>query len=239
VKELGKIVIVKKKKKGSHVLINKNFTVTVGQTQETYYYSVSSTQMPACKFCGEPFTTAANVQKHQSLAPACLKRVTEEFQEISRLRRERRANPSRPPFSACGNTDFGPTFEADSPDGELQLAAENISPQERDFHDERVDWDATAPTHTVELEGREENAYSRKKISQTAFPINDGLNPGYAYRLGKTVFQSIRDDNDGEVLGPFKDDAEWELAKWLIKNVGHAQVNTFLKLSIVSQSHFT
>ena len=35
------------------------------------------------------------------------------------------------------------------------------------------------------------------------------------------------------VLGPFRDD-EWELAKWLIKNVGHNQADTSLKLPIVS-----
>jgi hypothetical protein len=85
-----------------------------------------------------------------------------------------------------------------------------------------------------------EAVYTRKKVT-SSFPIKDGLKPGHAYRLGRTVFQTIRDDQtikNGGVLGPFKDDAEWELAKWLIKNVGHAQVDTLLKLSIVSQSHF-
>jgi hypothetical protein len=201
--------------------------------------------MPACKFCCEPFTTAANVQKHQSLAPACRKKIEEEFREISRLRRERRANISRPPFSACGNTDFGPTLQAEE---DSQLLAGNMLPHWQDqaetgiVHSEPVvDWDATAPTHMVEVEGLEEDVYTRKKVKRIAFPIKDGLKPGHAYRLGKTAFQSIRDDlitQNGEVLGPFKNDAEWELAKWLIKNVGHSQVDTLLKLSIVSQSRW-
>jgi hypothetical protein len=193
--------------------------------------------MPACKFCGEPFTTGANVQKHQSQAPACLKKVEEEFRDISRLRRERRANASRPPFEACGNTDFGPTFEAEL---ELQLPAENTLLQDRAHSELVVNWEATAPTYMVEVETQDEDAYKRKKVKRTAFPIKDNLMPGHAYQLGKTVFQTIRDDQilkHGEVLGPFKDDAEWELAKWLIKNAGHAQMDTFLKLSIVSQSH--
>jgi hypothetical protein len=198
--------------------------------------------MPTCKFCGEPFTTAANVQKHQSLAPACLKKLEEEFREISRMRRERRANTSRPPFSACGNTDFGPTFEAEV---ELQLPAENILPLGAESRTDLrcdselvVDWDATTPTHVDELEARDGDVYSRKKVKQTEFPIKDGLKPGHAYRLGRTVFQSIRDDQiiKNGVPGPFKDDAEWELAKWLIKNVGHGQVDTLLKLSIVSHN---
>jgi hypothetical protein len=196
--------------------------------------------MPACKFCGEPFTTAANVQKHQSQAPACLKKVEEEVREISRLRRERRANTTRPPFSGCGNTDFGPTNEVEV---ESQLPAGNILPHWQDEGDTGqrselvVDWDATAPTDMVELEAQEEEVYTRIKVKQTAFPLKEGLKAGHAYRLGKTLFQSIQDDlitKNGELLGPFKNDAEWELAKWLIKNVGHAQVDTLLKLSIVS-----
>jgi hypothetical protein len=190
--------------------------------------------MPACKFCGEAFTTAAHVQKHQSQAFDCLKRVEEKFREISRLRRERRENAGRPPFSSCSNTDFGPTFEAEV---DLQLPAEQ--PAESDLHGEPViDWDATPPTGTVEVD--DEDIYTRKNVKQKAFPIKDGLKPGHAYRLGKTAFQSIRDDQilrNAEVTGPFKDDAEWELAKWLVKNVGHAQVDALLKLSIVSQSH--
>lgn len=53
----------------------------------------------------------------------------------------------------------------------------------------------------------------------------------------KTAFEHIRDDQiltGCEVLGPFADEEEWELAKWLIKNVGHNQTEAFLKLPIVS-----
>ncbi|PBK87099.1 hypothetical protein ARMGADRAFT_939452, partial [Armillaria gallica] len=35
--------------------------------------------------------------------------------------------------------------------------------------------------------------------------------------------------------GPFKDDEEWELAKWLIHNVGHNAAEEFLKLPIIVQ----
>lgn len=131
----------------------------------------------------------------------------------------------------------------------FDLPGDNILPADTDLCDETssqaeaiIDWDATAPlaTHTVEPETQDEAVYTRKNVKRSPFPIKDGLKPGHAYRLGRTVFQSIRDDqiikNCG-VLGPFKDEAEWELAKWLVKNVGHAQVDTLLKLSIVSQSH--
>ncbi|KAF8181120.1 RNA ligase-domain-containing protein [Mycena galopus ATCC 62051] len=50
------------------------------------------------------------------------------------------------------------------------------------------------------------------------------------------MFEHIRDEQilDGcQVLGPFADEEEWELAKWLIKNVGHNQAEAFLKLPII------
>ncbi|KAJ7748266.1 hypothetical protein DFH07DRAFT_775727 [Mycena maculata] len=70
---------------------------------------------------------------------------------------------------------------------------------------------------------------------------NTGLTPqasgggGATYGPGKTTFEEIRDEEilkGVEVLGPFRDEAEWELAKWLIKHVGHNAANEFLKLSI-------
>ncbi|KAI6043566.1 hypothetical protein EDC04DRAFT_2600033 [Pisolithus marmoratus] len=35
-----------------------------------------------------------------------------------------------------------------------------------------------------------------------------------------------------EIWGPFKSEEEWELVKWLIKNVGHGQADQFLWLNI-------
>ncbi|KAF8207692.1 hypothetical protein K438DRAFT_1755126 [Mycena galopus ATCC 62051] len=51
-----------------------------------------------------------------------------------------------------------------------------------------------------------------------------------------TLTDPIRDEQilDGcQVLGPFADEEEWELAKWLIKNVDHNQADVFLKLPII------
>ncbi|KAJ7801016.1 hypothetical protein B0H14DRAFT_3092502 [Mycena olivaceomarginata] len=55
---------------------------------------------------------------------------------------------------------------------------------------------------------------------------------------GKTFFEIIHDEEilkDGMVLGPFRDNDEWELAKWLIKYVGHMATQEFLKLPIISE----
>ncbi|KAJ6552943.1 hypothetical protein B0H19DRAFT_1210996 [Mycena capillaripes] len=63
------------------------------------------------------------------------------------------------------------------------------------------------------------------------------LGAGATFGAGKTAFELIRDDEilkGGTVLGPFQDDDEWQLAKWLIKHVGHTATEEFLKLSIIS-----
>lgn len=56
------------------------------------------------------------------------------------------------------------------------------------------------------------------------------------------MFERVQDEEilkEGEVLGPFKNEGEWELAKWLIKNIGHTQTEAFLQLPIVSLTSIT
>ncbi|KAF7367105.1 hypothetical protein MSAN_00970100 [Mycena sanguinolenta] len=74
-----------------------------------------------------------------------------------------------------------------------------------------------------------------KELFERSFPSEYAA--GATYGRTKTMFEHIRDDQiltGCEVLGPFQDEEEWELAKWLIKNVGHNQAEAFLKLPIVS-----
>ena len=54
----------------------------------------------------------------------------------------------------------------------------------------------------------------------------------------KTKFEKIHDDQSMEGMkphAPFADE-EWELVKWLMKNVGQTKADDFLKLPIVSDS---
>lgn len=61
---------------------------------------------------------------------------------------------------------------------------------------------------------------------------------GAAYILGqgKTMFETYREEQDGrkeQRWAPFQDKEEWELAQWLMKNVGQMKIDEFLKLDIV------
>ena len=55
----------------------------------------------------------------------------------------------------------------------------------------------------------------------------------------KTKFEKIYDDQSMEGMkphAPFTEEEEWELVKWLMKNVGQTKADDFLKLPIVSDS---
>lgn len=68
-----------------------------------------------------------------------------------------------------------------------------------------------------------------------AFP--DTHYAGATYGTASTFFDQTRDSllrkPDGSILGPFRNEGEWRLAKWLVKNVGHNQAEEFLKLAVV------
>ncbi|GJF00252.1 hypothetical protein PsYK624_165340 [Phanerochaete sordida] len=53
-----------------------------------------------------------------------------------------------------------------------------------------------------------------------------------------TSFESIRKeqlDNGKDVWGPFASEEEWQLARWLVKKVGHNDTQEFLKLPLVQR----
>ncbi|KAI5985084.1 hypothetical protein EDD15DRAFT_2374584 [Pisolithus albus] len=65
-------------------------------------------------------------------------------------------------------------------------------------------------------------------------PLN--TKAGASHGTASTPFETIRDEEVlgvGEIWGPFKSEGEWQLVKWLIKNVGHGQAEEFLRLNII------
>ncbi|KII83453.1 hypothetical protein PLICRDRAFT_85659, partial [Plicaturopsis crispa FD-325 SS-3] len=58
---------------------------------------------------------------------------------------------------------------------------------------------------------------------------------GETFGASKTSFETIRDEQvlrGAEIWGPFVNEEEWDLAKWLMLNVGHNQAEAFLKMPI-------
>jgi hypothetical protein len=66
------------------------------------------------------------------------------------------------------------------------------------------------------------------------FPAN--LGAGAVWGEEVPFFEKLRRDQEidgASRWGPFEDQDEWELSKWLIRNIGQSQINDFLNLNIV------
>ncbi|KAJ7752964.1 hypothetical protein B0H16DRAFT_1836111 [Mycena metata] len=120
---------------------------------------------------------------------------------------------------------------------------QDISPQ-NETDPERApdlpDQDATPPVFPPASSDALEDARPGEHITWTQRP-DENLFAGATYKTtepAKTTFELIQDAEilkGGVVLGPFRDDDEWQLAKWLIKHVGHTATEEFLKLKIISE----
>ncbi|KAH9943974.1 hypothetical protein B0H21DRAFT_864378 [Amylocystis lapponica] len=101
------------------------------------------------------------------------------------------------------------------------------------------DHDAVPPTpRRAHVEDFPDNdcGYPRARYKQP-FPAEHLA--GATYGEEKLPFQAVRDEQilcGAEIHGPFQSEEEWELAKWLIKNVGHTQAEKFLKLQSYVQT---
>ena len=62
------------------------------------------------------------------------------------------------------------------------------------------------------------------------------LGAGRASGFARTSFDLVHDEQvlmGAEVWGPFRDEAEWQLVKWLMKTVGRNQAEEYFKLTKV------
>lgn len=92
--------------------------------------------------------------------------------------------------------------------------------------------DSEMPPITIEVIEDGDNLKSAYYVE--AFPVNLGV--GAVWGEDVPFFEKLRqeqEENGTSQWGPFEDKDEWELAKWLIRNVGQKQINAFLNLDIV------
>ncbi|KAJ7483023.1 hypothetical protein B0H11DRAFT_2232041 [Mycena galericulata] len=182
-----------------------------------------------CEFCKFPKADEDELSRHLAHAPACRAKRDEKI----RSRLLRRHHRSRSPPVVPG------------PQTQPVLDTYDLMDVDTDFpgpitgsDSEMLDVDAQEPASAPPVIRR-----------ATVVPADDGGEDGFeepfpldrkagaTYGHSKTTFEHIRDDQiltGCEILGPFADEEEWELAKWLIKNVGHNQTEAFLKLPIIT-----
>ncbi|KAJ7508692.1 hypothetical protein B0H11DRAFT_1704018 [Mycena galericulata] len=183
--------------------------------------------MAFCAFCQTSFGNSSIVRRHQLQSPSCKPRLEARLgTRLSKLtsRRKSPARSEQPP-DLPSTEDLAAMLDGIPFENELGSSQEQESGPP-----EEPDQDASPPTKPpTERPGMRPQWYTTPDAK---------LGAGATYGKGKTAFEIIRDEEilkGGTVLGPFRDDDEWQLAKWLIKHVGHTATEEFLKLSIISE----
>jgi hypothetical protein len=191
-----------------------------------------------CGFCGKLCETPHGLKRHIDRTPDCKKASHEEFGQyansiwdnVPENQENVEQQPPMLPIEPADMPDF--YLDEDILDEDIRIAEENIQPPLQQQLDEPQPWPQHAtvdiPVNKVNMEGALYFEY---------FPEEHMA--GATWGRCKPLFESIVEEQKnlgGSRWAPFEDEEEWQLAEWLIQNVGQKQTDAFLKLCIVSFS---
>jgi hypothetical protein len=192
--------------------------------------------MPHCRFCGKLCTTASGLERHILYTLDCKKASSEEFNQYAdSIWDDVPAKPNDAEQRQLVNDPNLP--DPNLPDFHLE---EDFQMAEDMLYNEEINLPAQPP--------HEEPPPHAQGIFET--PNKEDLNnggrfiehfpeeymAGATWGQGKPLFESLDEERKragASRWAPFEDEDEWELAEWLIRNVGQKQTDAFLKLPIV------
>jgi len=170
--------------------------------------------MACCSYCSCSFPTTKGLHSHQAQDSVCQQKRAEDQARIF-LRLSGNANPNlvHPP----------PSYPTSSPTQTLLH-----DPMQIDTDPETV---APAQEHP------QDRPEATRKRGTHRVPPPAHLRAGEPKGRAETKFEKIRRQQQQRghgTYGQFQTAEDWDLAKWLIKNVGQNATDSFLKLPIVS-----
>jgi hypothetical protein len=181
-----------------------------------------------CNHCGKDIPTAAGLKRHiaNSKSSGCREQWEREV-----LQREPTKSPSPP---ATGTSAVYPQNDSTMLEFPLDEPLAFVPP-ERLVHPALSDRSTPEPPSKrarVEEVDDEETGGCRRWAQEC---------DGAAEELGegKTLFEEIRENQEAmceSPMAPFLDEEEWELARWLVKNVNQKATDEFLKMQGVRHS---
>ncbi|KAJ6572677.1 hypothetical protein B0H10DRAFT_2444294 [Mycena sp. CBHHK59/15] len=189
--------------------------------------------MAVCDFCRGHFTSYENVQRHQKQAPNCKREVRKKYSSVLDRLRQERLEKQREKAAGIAEPTQSPLPHAEpqplGDEGSVGVGCESIGGDDAgNVSGSNDDDSVTPPAATTGPPSGERKYWTRPNTAPA----------GATYGKGQTTFEKIHDEEilkGAEVLGPFKEEDEWELAKWLIKHVGHTAADEFLKLRIITE----
>ena len=189
--------------------------------------------MPYCAFCGKVCPTVPGLNRHIDKTPNCKKASHEEFgQYANGIWDDIPENLHNKEWQQLLNLQIEP----DLPDLRLE---EDIQIAEEIFNSEEANVPMPQPTLPPQRD--------EPQLHPQHATVGDGCRyienfpeeylAGATWGTCKPLYEHLDEDRKKEGASrwsPFEDEDEWQLAEWLIKNVGQRQTDLFLKLPIVS-----
>lgn len=200
--------------------------------------------MAICQFCNHTFKSNSAVRQHQSQYSSitgCYKKRNTWWKALWDERKAQNRNLGSAPIDPGATATYGDSDGAidvemsmESPRMNVQTGAHSVNIHEQ-IEKIPEDQDAITPSRLARVdEVPDETAEYPRGCYLRSFPGEKSA--GLTYGEAKLPFQAIHDEQvlqGADIFGPFESEEEWDLAKWLIKNVGHTQAEKFLKLPIV------
>jgi hypothetical protein len=188
-----------------------------------------------CSFCGKTCTTAAGLDRHIARTPDCKKASGEEFSEYAKsIWDDIPANPNHAEQEPLDNLPEYPDFNLEE---DFQIAEDMLYDEEINLPQQPPPQPPDEPEPNPQPEPATAEVPTNEDGGRYIENFPEEFLAGATWGRCKPLFESI--DEEQKRAGrsrwaPFEDEDEWQLAEWLIRNVGQKQTDSFLKLPIVS-----
>lgn len=167
-----------------------------------------------CHYCVKRLDTQRQLRQHISASPAC--RLKWE-QGLTIPNTELETLPGDPPRSPSPIFD---TFDRADDNHQLYERYMFLS-------------DGPPPSKRPRVEDQNTTVASSTRSQKPRYGETYPHVAGFTYGPGSTTFEGWMAE-DGSRWEPFQSQEEWDLAKWLVRNVGRRGINELLDLDIVS-----
>jgi hypothetical protein len=201
-----------------------------------------STTKPCCGFCGKgPFPSIPGLMRHIRQSVSCHQASKTEFGEYS----TNIWNADHPrhttvvetaPLGVTPDVDLA-DLTHDLDDATIDFAAQPIEVEEVPTMADTQQRQATCEEVPDEDDPTQMRGPGSDGKAYYFEPYPEERKAGATWGKDVPEFERIKAQLEGgHEWGPFNNEEEWQLAEWLIKNVGQKQTDAYLKLPIVSGS---
>jgi hypothetical protein len=187
--------------------------------------------MPNCIYCGVHQHPRANVKRHVKLSPRCHQAFIEQISEFNTNAANEDSGEDAASESDLEN-EAGQSSRSLQEEEEITVEEQHVSPSMGTGEHDRQPYveDAVDEDDEPGTRGWNQGVDNMRYIESYPDPAGVPIDP----RPGPTKFEKIlKSEGDSGPWGEFKSEGKWQLAKWLLQNVGHNQLLKFLDLPIV------